>query len=209
MDNLEAFIPKLDVLLLAAGMSTRMGDINKLCIPVDGEPMVRRSAKLYLSLGIKRLVVVVGFESERIADALSGLPIHFVFNADYERGQHTSIKAGLTAINPDSHSIVVALADQPFLTRNDVRQLILSHLEKCGSLEAYLVPVITVPTVFGQRGNPVLMTRNCIALAGKDDLRPACRRLIEEHPDWVNTLECHSVGFCRDIDTPNDMALLN
>ena len=47
-------------ILLAAGASRRMGDVNKLALEIDGEVMVHRCATALLGGGINRLVVVTG-----------------------------------------------------------------------------------------------------------------------------------------------------
>lgn len=73
--------------LLAAGTSSRYGDANKLLADADGSPMVRRSARTLLDAGLDPVVVVVGYQADRVRDALSGLPVEFAENPAYESGQ--------------------------------------------------------------------------------------------------------------------------
>lgn len=40
--------PYMAAVLLAAGESRRMGPVNKLLLEVDGEPLVRRTARVLL-----------------------------------------------------------------------------------------------------------------------------------------------------------------
>ena len=65
---------RVGAVLLAAGASSRMGR-NKMLLPVDGVPMVRRTAERLLAAGVAPLVVVTGHEAERVHEALAGLPV--------------------------------------------------------------------------------------------------------------------------------------
>ena len=77
-------------IILAAGLSQRMGTINKLLIPINGKPMVRRTVEQYIQAGIKHIIVIVGHQQERIRTALKGLNnINIVFNEAFNEGQIT------------------------------------------------------------------------------------------------------------------------
>ena len=79
------------IVLLAAGQSRRMGDINKLLMPFNNEPLIRYSAKLYMSLPNSLVYVVLGHQSEQIRAALKNLDVCFVFNESYKEGQRSSV----------------------------------------------------------------------------------------------------------------------
>ena len=70
------------IVLLAAGQSKRMGDTNKLLMPLNNEPLIRHSAKIYTSLPNSRVYVVLGHQAEQIIEVLENLDVYFVFN-DY------------------------------------------------------------------------------------------------------------------------------
>src|SRR6516162_7098517 len=73
---------KAAAVLLAAGLSRRMAGRNKLLIEILGEPLVRRSAKVYLAAGAD-VYVVLGHEGDLVREALAGLPLSFVENPQY------------------------------------------------------------------------------------------------------------------------------
>ncbi|MCE8548441.1 NTP transferase domain-containing protein [Ruegeria pomeroyi] len=56
---------RVAAILLAAGLSRRMGARNKLLMSVAGEPMVRHLAQTYLSILTTPLTVVTGHDSDR------------------------------------------------------------------------------------------------------------------------------------------------
>ena len=87
----------------AAGASRRMGEVNKLLVEIDGQPMVRHAATAMLEGGIRDLVVVTGHQQDRVKEALNGLEVAFIHNADFDAGQAGSVAAGVAAL-PDGLS---------------------------------------------------------------------------------------------------------
>ena len=108
-------IDTVNVIVLAAGLSRRMGDVNKLLLDIDGEPMVRRTVKLYRSL-FSSVTVITGFESDKVQAALTGLDVTLLFNPDFETGQQSSVRLGLRAQELQGEGVIIALSDQPELT---------------------------------------------------------------------------------------------
>ena len=80
-------------IILAAGLSRRMENCNKLLLPIHGKPMIRHVMETYLSVVDERVWVVTGYEGERIEAALQGLDVQIVHNEDFEAGQPFSVRA--------------------------------------------------------------------------------------------------------------------
>ncbi len=59
----------LSAIVLAAGLSRRMGPANKLLLDVGGVPLVRRSVEIVLAHPFAEVVVVTGHESSRVEEA--------------------------------------------------------------------------------------------------------------------------------------------
>jgi molybdenum cofactor cytidylyltransferase len=81
----------LGAIILAAGLSRRMGARNKLLLPINGKPMVRYVVETYLAVADAQICVVTGFEADKIEAALAGLPVQFAHNSDYKAGQPFSV----------------------------------------------------------------------------------------------------------------------
>jgi molybdenum cofactor cytidylyltransferase len=188
----------LSALLLAAGESRRMGDSNKLTLPVAGVPLLRRCAATLAGSRLVELVVVVGHEQEVARQLLQGFPARIVYNENYRAGQMTSVACGLEALQKPCAGIMICLSDQPLLDTNDFR-IIAEGFASCPTS-------IMVPVYKGQRGNPVVLDyqhREAI-LAGQKNL--GCRRLIENNPELVTTLEMPNDHVTIDLDTPGAYA---
>jgi molybdenum cofactor cytidylyltransferase len=109
--------------LLAAGMSTRMGR-NKLFLPLGASTVLRHAVATATDAGLSPLLCVVGHEAERAIDALRDTAAIAVRNPDYARGQSTSLRAGIAAVPDDAPAAVVMLADMPRVDADMLRALV-------------------------------------------------------------------------------------
>lgn len=192
--------PKVVALLLAAGMSHRMGDRNKLLIEIGGVPLVRRSARAYLEAGAT-VHAVLGHDAERVRAALADLPISFTVNSHYADGQQSSVRAGIESLAGGYDAVLVALADQAALTSADIVCLLQAFAARGGNH-------IMIPYFRGTRGNPVVFPSALIEkmrLAGRN---AACRNFIDRNPQLTLQYEASNDHFVIDIDTAEDLAAL-
>jgi len=186
--------------LLAGGMSRRMGAANKLLAGVGGVPMVRRAAMAMLEGGIRDLVVVTGHEPDRVAAALDGLAVRFVDNPGFAAGQAGSVAAGIRALDQSVSGALIGLGDMPFIAPDLVAEMISDH-SALGDHEAR----ISFPVFAGQRGNPVLWGQSFFpALSGlSGDV--GGRGILAANPAAVNSIGWHDDSILRDIDTDDDL----
>ena len=181
-------------ILLAAGLSRRMGERNKLLLPRRGQPLVRYVARSYCAALRGPVTVVLGHEAEAVAHALRDLPVTLVWNPDYTAGQMTSLAAGL-AKAPAARVLLIGLADQPLLTPADLHVLLAAH-------HAADPDRITIPVRGEMRGNPIVVPDSLRPRLTEDPDRPGCLRFTRDHPEAVQRLPLPSDGYYTDIDTP-------
>ena len=185
-------------LLLAAGAGRRMGR-PKALVEVDGEPLVRRGARLLVDGGCDPVVVVVGADAELVRPLVDTGEV--VPAAGWATGMGASLRAGLAAVAPlPVDACVVALVDQPLVEPAAVARL----REALGG-----GAVAAVATYGGRPRNPVLLGRSiwqdvAAAAVGDEGARPWLRG----HPDLVVEVDCTDVGAPDDVDTPEDLAAL-
>lgn len=149
-------MPKLNtrvaIAVLAAGRSTRMGSLNKLLCRFDGVPMVRLSAQKAIASSGNPVIVVTGHMALEIRDALSGFPVEIVHNARYASGLSSSITAALGAVPDKCSGILIALADMPFVSADDLSAMI-EAFARCDASS------VVRATALGEPGNPVIVPR--------------------------------------------------
>ncbi|MEM6460341.1 MAG: nucleotidyltransferase family protein [Pseudomonadota bacterium] len=190
----------IEVVLLAAGLSRRMGSENKLLLSFRGKPLVRHTASMIVKAGFSKVVVVTGHDGEDVEAALDGLDVDILFNPRFASGQMTSVVHGLRALLHDpgqTAGTMIALADMPYLQASDYRMVADAFQRADGER-------IIVPQYLGQRGNPIILPACEVKTAADGDINTGCRKLIRDNPGRVQTLEVKSAAFIRDIDTPAD-----
>ncbi|MGL4728461.1 MAG: NTP transferase domain-containing protein [Bosea sp. (in: a-proteobacteria)] len=199
--NVKAMAPDhkapIAALVLAAGRSSRMGEANKLTLELRGKPLVRHVAEAALASQASPVLVVSGHEASKVEAALDGLDVRFIHNPDYASGMASSVKAGLVALPDEAQGAVVLLGDMPNVTPAIIDRLI-------GAWTPDVTAV--VPTLLGQRGNPVLLGRGLFAdmmtLSGDQGARRLLDAASETAPDSVVELALDDPAIALDIDTP-------
>ena len=188
---------QISAIVLAAGESRRMGEINKLQLPIEGVPLLRRSVETLLAAELGELVVVLGHESAETQTLLEGLPVRTVYNSDYESGQMTSVHCGLGSLSQTCEGVMVALGDQPALAVSDINHLVAAFFKRDGG-------EVVIPEYQGKRGNPIIISSRCQQeiINGKYNL--GCRRFIENNPELVRIVEMPEPSVLIDLDTPTD-----
>lgn len=196
--------PRVVGVLLAAGRSTRFGESNKLLADVDGEPVVRHSARTLLAAvaggddadANPVTVVVLGHEADAVRESLSDLPVETVENNDYAAGQATSVARGVAwARERDADAVLVALGDMPWVDSDTCDRLLAAFADSDRD--------IAVPTYEGRRGNPVVFgARHFDALADVEG-DVGGRALFDAEP--VAFVAVDDPGIHRDVDTVDDL----
>ncbi|MGH2442555.1 MAG: nucleotidyltransferase family protein [Chloroflexota bacterium] len=192
--------PAFPGLILASGMSTRFGGKNKLLLPVDGIPIVRRTVSAYLEAQLSPVLVVVGYDASSVTACIADLPIEIIRNPDFSGGQSTSLVRGVQNLPLDACAAIIGVADQPFLTPHVIRLLIERYLSRHA--------LIIAPTYRGSRGNPVLFDRSLfseLALVTGDQ---GGRGVIQAHQSDLLLVEIGDLIAGRDVDTPEDVSRL-
>ena len=187
-------------IILAAGLSRRMGAANKLLLPHDGVPILRRSVQPYLDACAGDVLVVTGHEADQIRETLRDLPVRFVHNPDYALGQKTSVATGLAAIRAEG-PILIGLGDMPRITGADLRWLLARHTAMGGRR-------ISLPVRGSERGNPLIIPAALRPALLADRRNPGCHQYTRSHPETVQPVPTDRPCFFHDIDTPADLAEL-
>jgi len=185
-------------LVLAAGASTRMGPAcNKLVEEVDGRAIVRRPVEAMLEAGVATVLVVAGFEAERVGAALEGLPCRVLRHADWAEGMGSSLAFGVReAVRLGPSALLVSVGDLPGLRAGHVRPLL------DAVPEAALARHIVLPTHAGRRAHPVLFGAAFLPALAALEGEVGGRAVIEAHPAAVVEVVIGDDAGLRDVDTP-------
>ncbi len=182
--------------LLAAGASVRLGRPKQL-VEFDGSPLVRHAAAKAVNVCGSGLVVVTGAHHQEVVAALDSLPVRAVYNPSWREGIGSSLRQGVTAVNPDARAILLMLSDQPALTQSDLERLARAWVSRPSRIAAAEYGgSLGVPAIF-----PVEYRQRLTQLHGDRGAK-----LLIEKADDVTVVEMPDAAF--DLDTPDDLVKL-
>lgn len=187
---------KVAGVILAAGGSSRFGEIKQL-LPWKNKNIINTVVETAALAGLDPILVVLGANAGLIQASLDNETVQVVNNTDWDKGQSTSLKAGVTAIRHTVDGVLFLLCDQPHLTVNLVDAVVEEGL-RSGK--------VVTPIIDDRRANPVYFPASCFPLfdtlegdAGGRQIIPACpHTTLPWLDDWM----------ARDIDTPEDYRVL-
>jgi molybdenum cofactor cytidylyltransferase len=185
--------------ILAAGASTRMG-ANKMLLPVDGVPMVRRAVRVAREAALTPIVVVVGHEAALVRQALVDDACVFVENPAFTGPTSTSLHAGLQALDASVHATFVMLGDMVHTSSAMLRTLLEELLRSNAPLAVSRYGDVLAPPLLFRRA----LWPELLAWHGEGCGKAVVK--VHEHEaaivDWAEPQ-------LTDIDTPSDYAALD
>jgi molybdenum cofactor cytidylyltransferase len=184
------------VIVLAAGSSSRMGAPKQL-LNFGGRTLVRRAAETALASECRQVIVVLGWEPERIRPALHGLPVETVVNPSWSDGIGTSIRAGIkVALSRGLDGVVLALADQVLVTSAMLNRLLVTHRESGQPIVASrYAGTVGVPAFFSR-----VFFSHLLALEPDQ----GCKGIMLKYAGQVLGVDCPEAAV--DVDTQQDYA---
>jgi molybdenum cofactor cytidylyltransferase len=185
---------KLQIVVLAAGFSSRLGEPKALA-RLHGVSLLRRTLKVASSFFADRIVVVVPRNAARYRIEARGVKVRWVENAQRTQGLSSSVRRGIAAACYAS-AIMLLPADLSRLKNRDLFKLV----QRWQSAPRRL----TARKIDQSGGAPVILPRwlypRASSLAGDVGLRELIGQLSAESRVLV---ELPSAAW--DVDTPQDL----
>ncbi len=187
----------LDGIILAAGESRRMG-YPKPLLKIGDRTFIEQIAGTILKV-VPRLVIVLGAHSDRVRAAIPHDDrIAIVENPNYARGQLSSLKVGLNAIQPHAAGALVHLGDHP-MVRAETFQAMVNCYAETGK------PIV-IARHNGRRGHPVIFDRELFVELQSCPEEEGARHIVNADPTRVAYVDSDDPGINLDLDTPADLA---
>lgn len=188
---------RVGAVVLAAGMSRRMGEPKVLLPWSGGKTILEHILQQLILTRAEPIIVVSGNRADAVRQIAEQMGVQWVHNPDYERTDMlTSLKHGLRAMPDSVSAALVVLGDQPRIQPRIIGQVLAAYAEGRGTIVA--------PSYQMRRGHPILIDRRFWQelLALPDDAAP--RDVINVHADQVAYVVTEDDSVLRDVDTPED-----
>ncbi|MCO4255418.1 nicotine blue oxidoreductase [Pseudarthrobacter cellobiosi] len=190
--------------LLAAGAGTRLGLGPKALLRFQGRTLVEVLADVLLDGGCREVVTVLGADAGTVRAATDLSRHRVIDNPDWASGMGSSFRAGVAAAAPEDH-VLIALVDQPGLTTETVARLLASHRPGRVTAAAYRGPEGKL-----RRGHPLLLDSTLRAEAAETATGDAgARYFLQAHPELIDLIDCSDLSGGEDLDTPEQLHLLD
>jgi len=189
-------------IILAAGESTRMGTLKQV-LPWDDKTVIEASVDAACGApGIGQVVTVLGHEADRVRavlDKKSRPKLNLALNPDYKLGMFSSVKAGISSLDPRIEAFFVAPGDQPEIRRDDYDKILRAFRGLRQPLD------IVIPVYQGRGGHPTLFRASLAnEILGMPYDGNGLRDVIQKHRDRVVRVNMEHPGIIHDLDTKED-----
>ena len=183
---------KTGAILVAAGLSSRMGEFKPL-LPFDDSTISLHNVRMLKKMDIDPIVVVTGYKADELEAHLFSAGVRFVRNERYAETQmFDSVKLGIEAIVDDCERILIMPMDIPAILPETFKLVL--------SVDAGIVRT----KYEGHTGHPIVLrcdiARKMLSYTGENGLKGA----VAASGEGVCDLDVTDGGVRRDVDTPED-----
>ena len=186
-------------IILAAGASSRMGRPKALC-DFDGRTCIELALDACRQASLAPPIVVLGFQAATIRRRVRFGNATVVMNECAERGQTSSLKAGLSALPDHAEAFLLYPLDFPLVCAAELGLLLTAWRARSRGRRIF------IPSHDRRRGHPVLFDATLrVAFMQLADESPA-RAVVDASPDQISYVECETPYVLTDMDTPEDYA---
>ena len=135
--------------VIAAGQGTRMrSDVPKILHPLGGRPMVGHVLEVCRRVSVERTLAVIGYQADRVREALATYPVEFVLQED-QRGTAHAVLQAETALQGFDGDLLVLNGDVPLLSEALIERLLATHARSRAVATAVTTRLVD-PTGYGR-----------------------------------------------------------
>lgn len=175
-------------IILAAGMSTRMGK-PKALLDWGGQCLVNYQVEQLREAGCDEVIVVLGHKADDVSRQMRTTNCRTMLNPRYAHGRAGSLRIGAKAVNRDADAIVITDVDSP-RPASFLRALIDGHRPESA---------VTRPVHNGHRGHPIVVAgrlrEELMAASDEDEGLHGVLRAHAAESGEVDAGELLNLGF--------------
>ena len=183
-------------LIVAAGMSSRMGDFKPM-LNIGSISIAQRVVATFQQAGVDKIVMITGYNAAQLERHLSGNGIVFLRNENYRTTQmFDSVCIGLQYLQDKCDRVLFTPVDIPLFTASTVRALLETDTE------------LACPAVAGETGHPTLIAASLFAHILADPGDQGLRGALNRCGTQMQLVPVEDRGVLHDADTPEDYRAL-
>jgi molybdenum cofactor cytidylyltransferase len=188
---------RISLIVLAAGESTRFGS-NKLLFKIDGETLIESVVRKGIQSMADEVVVVVGYEADKIVEALKDLRCKIVVNHSFKEGQSSSVITGVKSVEDHAKAALILPGDMPLIRVEYINKVIDEYRSTASPL--------VVASYQGRMGHPILLDAELFdeVMEIKEQTH-GLKEIVSRHIGDTRLVEVGSIGTLFDVDVRDDL----
>ena len=187
---------KYGAVIVAAGLSSRMGDFKPL-LQIGSLSVAQHVISVFQQAGVRQIAIVTGHNASALVEHLANYDVTFLHNEHYETTQmFDSAKLGLTYMKSLCDRIFFTPVDVPLFTANTVQRLMDND-----------APLVT-PVCAGKQGHPLLISSSLVDRIVTDCGDDGLKGTIARTGIPMTHVEVDDPGVLQDADTPEEFQAL-
>ena len=187
---------QIGALIVAAGMSSRMGDFKPM-LSIGSISVAQRVVATLSQVGVSKIVMVTGYNATILERHLSGNGIIFLRNENYETTQmFDSVKIGLGYLQDKCDKVLFTPVDVPLFTAKTAKTILESGAP------------LACPMCQGKQGHPILISSELIPEILQDSGEMGLKGAMDRCSAPLLRIGVEDPGTIRDADTPEDFSAL-
>lgn len=180
-------------IIMAAGLSRRMGKDNKLLLDLKDKKIVEHVILTCLESNIDETIIV--YSDEKVGSLGKKYNLKTIFNPIATQGMSTSIVRAIKQVPDSADGVIILLGDMPFVNIDTINRMI-NELKGKSLHEKIIVPYFN-----GKRGNPVVFGKKYFVQLAEIKGDKGARDIINSNKESVIRLEIKENKENIDIDT--------
>jgi len=183
---------KTGAVIVAAGMSSRMGDFKPM-LQIGTISMVRRIIANFQQAGVFPIVLVTGYRSAELEKHISKTGVICVHNENYAHTQmFDSAKIGLSYIMDKCDRTFFTPVDIPLFTVRTITRLMESKTQ------------VAKPVCGDTEGHPILLSCDIIPALLSAESDKGLKNAIDSCIGNIDIIQVNDEGILQDADTSED-----
>ncbi len=190
---------KASAIILAAGLSSRMGALKPL-LPLGKSTVLGQCIGVLQEAGIVDILVVTGHRAEEVAAEARAHGARPVHNAGFLQGMYSSIRQGVQMLDAARAAVFLLPVDMPLIRVGTFR--LLAECLRDSAIQ------VAHPVFQGERGHPLcIRTKLLRQLTQAEETSAGLRPLLagheQAHPAQVCEVLVPDANILFDLDTPD------